>query len=80
MLENAELKDAYAPLNFNAEAIPFVFMNGKLNGNETDPDRLSLDPLIELEVRKKVGLERIQSLENRIGFCFKKSFYDSKVD
>lgn len=80
MLENAELKDAYAPLNLNEEAIPFIFMNGKLNGNDTNTDRLILDPTIELEVRKKAGLERIQSLENRTSFCFKKSFYDSKVD
>ena len=80
MLENAELRDAYAPLNLNAEAIPFIFMNGKLNGNETNPERLSLDPIIELEVRNEKGTERIQSLENRTGFCLKKSFYDSKVD
>lgn len=49
MLENAELRDAYAPLNMNADAIPFIFMNGKLNGNETNPQRLSLDKIIELE-------------------------------
>ena len=49
MLENAEIKDAYAPLNMNAESIPFVFMNGKLNGNDTNLQRLSLDKIIELE-------------------------------
>jgi len=49
MLENAEIRDAYAPLNMNAEAIPFVFMNGKLNGNDTNLQRLSLDKIIELE-------------------------------